>query len=88
VARRDAATAADSSTGGFGSHCCSLWRVELVVHGLARYGSDGFGESRQGKVRCGEARAADGSTEGHPSLLLSLRVVMVRSAEVRSGEIW
>jgi hypothetical protein len=60
------ATAADGSTGGFGSHCCSLWRTDLTGLGPIRQG--GF---RRGTARSGRARTADGSTEGSPSLLFS-----------------
>ena len=44
-----------------------LWRG-MAWHGWAR----------QGSVRRGRVRAADGSTEGQPSLLLSSRAVGAR----------
>lgn len=46
------------------SHC------GVALHGMARLCAVG-----PGKARCGRARAADGSTEGQPSLLLSMGAV-------------
>jgi hypothetical protein len=63
---RGLVTAADGSTGSFGSLCCSLWRTDLTGLGPIRQG--GF---RRGTARSGRARTADGSTEGSPSLLFS-----------------
>ena len=37
VAGPGPARAADGSTGGFGSHCCSLWRAGVAGYGLARH---------------------------------------------------
>jgi hypothetical protein len=59
-------TADDLSAEPFGALRWVLWNPDL----LWRF------QSRCGAARSGLLRAADGSTEGHPSLLLSLRVVM------------
>jgi hypothetical protein len=52
------AWAADSSTGGFGSHCCSHQRADGAWSGL-----DWHGTARRGCARQGAARAAESSTE-------------------------
>ena len=44
-------TAADGSTGGFGSHCCSLWRVDEVWPVGVRRGYAGLGTASTGTVR-------------------------------------
>lgn len=64
-------TAADGSTGGFGSHCCSLWRVDEPWLGGSWPGKVRLGGVWSGLVWLGAARTADGSTEGSPSLLFS-----------------
>jgi hypothetical protein len=46
------------------------------------------GGAMSGLVRQCAAWAVDGSTEGHPSLLLSLRAVMVRHDLVSQATAW
>ena len=66
---RGRARAADSSTGGFGSHCCSLWRADAARFGAAGRGSAGLVEARQSSAWHGLQTAARSFFGG--SLLLS-----------------
>ena len=72
--RQGRAIVADSSTGNFGSLCCSLWRADAV-----RQGATGRGVVWTGGVEQGyDGRRQHGGFR--PSLLLSL--------EGRHGKVW
>ena len=85
LARPARPRAADSSTGGFGSHCCSLWRADAARFGAAGRGSAGLVEARQGSAWHGLQTAARSFFRG--SLLLSLEGSRgwIRPGEVGAG---
>ena len=84
AAEQGDAMAADSSTGNFGSLCCSLRRVD----------ESGLGKVGSGMTGSGLATVADGSTGAFGLLCCSRKgVVMVRQVLVgygkaRSGHAW
>lgn len=56
MARLGVARVADGSTGGFGSLCCPLWRVDRVGFGAVRLGRVGSGAAGSGKASMGHHR--------------------------------
>lgn len=72
------ARAADGSTGGFGSHCCSLRRADAAGPGAAWPGV-----AWMGRAGLGAARAADSSTE----LLWRLPAALIRG-QTRQDQAW